>query len=69
LDSPTEPFIEDDTNSGIYPFNTFVHPLTHLKRPDNVLPALWQSRLQRLLVPAVMPVGPPPSHCRTELVH
>jgi ATP-dependent helicase STH1/SNF2 len=34
-----------------------VYPLVHLKRPDNVSPALWQSRLQRLLVPTVMPHG------------
>jgi ATP-dependent helicase STH1/SNF2 len=36
LDLLTGPFVEDDTNSGIYPYNALVHPFTHLKRLDNI---------------------------------
>jgi ATP-dependent helicase STH1/SNF2 len=31
LDLSTGPFVEDDTNSGVYPYNAFVHPFTHFK--------------------------------------
>ena len=57
LDLPAGPFLEDDVNSGIYPYNAYVHPFTHLIQPEGIAPALWVSRLQRLLVPTVMPHG------------
>lgn len=56
-DMPRGPFIEDDSKSGIYPYNAFLHPFSHLKRDPNVNPALWATRLQRLLVPSIMPAG------------
>ena len=60
MDLPSGPFLEDDVNSGIYPYNAYVNPFTHLKRPENITPAqaaMWATRLQRLLVPSVMPSG------------
>ena len=57
LDLPIGPFLEDDVGSGIYPYNAFVHPFTHLKQPEGMAPTLWASRLQRLLVPTIMPHG------------
>ncbi|EJD04470.1 SNF2-family ATP dependent chromatin remodeling factor snf21 [Fomitiporia mediterranea MF3/22] len=60
VDGPLGPFLEEDTKSPIYPYNAYVHPFSHLKRPDNLSPAqqqLWATRLQRLLVPSVMPAG------------
>lgn len=59
-DLPSGPFLEDNANSGIYPYNAFVHPFTHLKMPKNLTPSaatLYATRLQRLLVPSVMPQG------------
>lgn len=53
-------FLENDEKSGIYPYNAFLHPFTHLKRPENMSPAmaqLYATRLQRLLVPSIMPAG------------
>ncbi|KAJ8520347.1 hypothetical protein ONZ45_g2821 [Pleurotus djamor] len=56
-DLPKGPFLEDDVNSGIYPYNAYRHPLTHLKRPTEGDPKLFSSRLQRLLIPTLMPPG------------
>ena len=50
-------FIEDNVNSGIYPYNAYRHPFTHLKRSPDADPALFATRLQNLLVPTVMPAG------------
>ncbi|KAJ3523667.1 hypothetical protein NM688_g8690 [Phlebia brevispora] len=47
-DLPKGPFLEDDVNSGIYPYNAFRHPLTHLKRDPTTDPATFATRLQRL---------------------
>lgn len=57
LDAPAGPFIEDDVNSGIYPYNAFTHPFTILKRPEDPALGQWATRLQRLLMPSIMPVG------------
>ncbi|OCB89229.1 SNF2-family ATP dependent chromatin remodeling factor snf21 [Sanghuangporus baumii] len=60
MDVPVDSFLESDTKSPIYPYNAYTHPFTHLRRPDNLTPAqaqLWATRLQRLLVPSVMPAG------------
>ncbi|TBU43114.1 SNF2 family N-terminal domain-containing protein [Dichomitus squalens] len=54
---PKGPLLEEDVNSGIYPYNAYTHPFTFLKRDPDVSPALWATKMQRLLVPSVMPVG------------
>ncbi|KII86364.1 hypothetical protein PLICRDRAFT_56081 [Plicaturopsis crispa FD-325 SS-3] len=54
---PKGPFLEDDVNSGIYPYNAYRHPFSHLKRPNDTDPALFATRLQRLLIPTIMPAG------------
>lgn len=56
-DMPKGPFLEDNVDSGIYPYNAHVHPFSHLKRDPSVDPALFATRLQRLLVPSIMPAG------------
>ncbi|TFK38607.1 SNF2-family ATP dependent chromatin remodeling factor snf21 [Crucibulum laeve] len=56
-DMPKGPFLEDNVNSGIYPYNAYRHPFSHLKRPAEADPALFATRLQRLLVPTIMPSG------------
>ena len=56
-DLPKGPFLEDDTNSGVYPYNAFRFPFTHLTRPTDVDPTMFATRLQRLLIPAFMPPG------------
>ncbi|KAG7090792.1 hypothetical protein E1B28_009876 [Marasmius oreades] len=56
-DMPKGPFLEDDVDSGIYPYNAYRHPFTHLKRPSETDPALFATRLQRLLIPTIMPAG------------
>ncbi|KAI0079061.1 hypothetical protein K474DRAFT_1659535 [Panus rudis PR-1116 ss-1] len=56
-DMPKGPFLEDDVNSGIYPYNAYLHPFTHLKRDPSKDAPLSNSRLQRLLVPSIMPSG------------
>ncbi|KAH9949512.1 hypothetical protein B0H21DRAFT_118417 [Amylocystis lapponica] len=50
-------FMEDDTKSGIYPYNSYMHPFSHLKRDPSTSPAVFATRLQRLLVPSIMPTG------------
>ncbi|EGN94088.1 hypothetical protein SERLA73DRAFT_126110 [Serpula lacrymans var. lacrymans S7.3] len=56
-DVPKGPFIEDDVDSGIYPYNTFRHPFTYLKRTADSDPSLFSTRLQRLLIPSITPAG------------
>ncbi|KAI3622262.1 rsc complex subunit [Moniliophthora roreri] len=56
-DMPKGPFLEDDVNSGIYPYNAYRHPFSHLKRSPETDPALFATRLQRLLIPTIMPAG------------
>ncbi|KAJ7857377.1 hypothetical protein B0H13DRAFT_2574732 [Mycena leptocephala] len=48
---------ERHVNSGIYPYNAYKHPFTHLKQPAEVDPKLFATRLQRLIIPTVMPTG------------
>lgn len=69
IDMPAGPFLEDDVNSGIYPYNAYVNPFTHLKRPEGITPAqaaMWATRLQRLLVPSIMPAGLDPHQIISE---
>lgn len=54
---PKGPFLEDNVDSGVYPYNAYLHPFLHLKRDPNVNPAVWATRMQRLLIPSIMPVG------------
>ncbi|KIY64503.1 SNF2-family ATP dependent chromatin remodeling factor snf21 [Cylindrobasidium torrendii FP15055 ss-10] len=56
-DLPTGPFLEEDTNSGIYPYNAYRHPFSHLKRQPDIDPKAFATHLQRLLVPSIMPAG------------
>ncbi|KIY45726.1 SNF2-family ATP dependent chromatin remodeling factor snf21 [Fistulina hepatica ATCC 64428] len=56
-DLPKGPFMEDDVDSGIYPYNAYRHPFSHLKRPSEMDPKLFATRMQRLLVPTLMPTG------------
>ena len=56
-DYPKGPFLEDNVNSGIYPYNAYRHPFSHLKRPADVDPKLFATRLQRLVIPTIMPAG------------
>ncbi|CAL1697367.1 unnamed protein product [Somion occarium] len=56
-DMPKGPFLEDDLNSGIYPYNAYRHPFTHLSRDTSSNPSLFATRLQRTLVPGIMPAG------------
>lgn len=56
-DLPKGPFLEDNVNSGIYPYNAYRHPFSHLKRSPETDPTLFATRLQRLLVPTIMPAG------------
>ena len=54
-DLPKGPFFEDQTDSGIYPYNAYIHPFSHFKSLKD--PKLLHTRLQRLVVPSVMPGG------------
>lgn len=56
-DLPADSFLEDDTKSGVYPYNAFRLPFTHFTRPADVDPTMFATRLQRLLVPSLMPPG------------
>jgi ATP-dependent helicase STH1/SNF2 len=56
-DLPTGPFLEDKMDSSIYPYNAYVHPFTHFQRKPSEDARLYHTRLQRLLVPSVMPAG------------
>ncbi|KAG1721939.1 uncharacterized protein EDB91DRAFT_1064166 [Suillus paluster] len=44
-------------SSGVYPYNAFKMPFIHLERPPNVDPTMVATRLQRLLIPSIMPAG------------
>ena len=57
VDLPKGPFLEDNVDSGIYPYNAYRHPFSHLKRTPETDPKLFDTRLQRLLIPTIMPAG------------
>lgn len=63
---PKGPFLEDKVDSGIYPYNAYVHPFTHLTRPAGMDPAQFATRMQRLLVPSIMPHGLDPHQLLAE---
>lgn len=54
---PRGDYLEDNVNSGIYPYNAYRHPFSHLKRPAEMDPALFATHLQRLVIPTIMPAG------------
>jgi hypothetical protein len=56
-DMPKGPFLEDNVNSGIYPYNAYCHPFSHLKCSSEMDPALFATRRQRLIIPTIMPAG------------
>lgn len=56
-DMPTGPFLEENVNSGIYPYNAYRHPYSHLIKRDTDNPGLFQTRLRKLVIPTVMPTG------------
>ncbi|KAK0208011.1 SNF2-family ATP dependent chromatin remodeling factor snf21 [Desarmillaria ectypa] len=56
-DLPKGPFLEDDVNSGIYPYNAYRHPFSHLKCGPETDKTTFSTRLQRLLIPTIMPTG------------
>jgi ATP-dependent helicase STH1/SNF2 len=57
LNLPPGPTDADGNAASIYPYNAYVHPFTYLKRAVDSDPALFATRLQRLIVPSVMPAG------------
>ena len=61
---PKGPYLEDQTDSGIYPYNAYDHPFSHFKSLKD--PKLLHTRLQRLIVPSVMPGGLDPHQIITE---
>ena len=65
MEEPSGPFIEDDTASAIYPYNAFTHPFTYLKQP-NPTRDVYETKLQRLLLPSVMPAGLDPHQILAE---
>lgn len=56
-DLPKGSFQEDTVNTGVYPYNAFKLPFSHLERPPDVDPTMFATRLQRLLIPSIMPTG------------
>lgn len=65
LNLPNEP-AEGSNAANIYPYNAYVHPFTYLKRAADSDPALFATRLQRLIVPSVMPSGLDPHQILAE---
>jgi len=47
---------DEDPDSPLYPYNAYLHPFTHLK-VAGTSPEAYATRLQRLLVPSIMPLG------------
>jgi ATP-dependent helicase STH1/SNF2 len=45
-----------DHDAPLYPYNAYLHPFTHLKFVGTP-PGAYATRLQRLLVPSIMPLG------------
>ena len=48
---------ERDKKPGIHPYNAFRMPFTHLTRPSDTDPSLFATRLQKLLIPSIIPPG------------
>ncbi|KAI9512303.1 SNF2 family N-terminal domain-containing protein [Russula earlei] len=57
LDDVSKVVAQDvDPDAPLYPYNAYVHPFTHLK-VVGTSPEAYATRLQRLLVPSIMPLG------------
>ena len=56
-DMPKGPFMEENIDSGIYPYNSYRHPFTSLRYTPGMDAQKFSTKLQRLLVPSVMPAG------------
>jgi len=61
---PNLPYgMEYDKQSGIYPYNSYSHPLSHLKRPaptSNLSLPFATSKRQKLIIPSLLPTGMDP---------
>jgi ATP-dependent helicase STH1/SNF2 len=57
LDDISKAVLQDeDPDAPLYPYNAYVHPFTHLKVVGSS-PEAYATRLQRLLIPSIMPLG------------
>jgi ATP-dependent helicase STH1/SNF2 len=63
---PSHPSADIGNVASIYPYNAYVHPFTHLKRAADSDPVLFATRLQRLIVPSIMPSGLDPHQILAE---
>ena len=59
-------FLEEAASSAIYPHNSYTHPFTHLKLLPNTDERLWYARMQRILIPSIMPQGLDPHQVAVE---
>ncbi|EJD54992.1 hypothetical protein AURDEDRAFT_147677 [Auricularia subglabra TFB-10046 SS5] len=62
---PPGPYPEDDPSSAVYPYNAFQHPFTYLRQP-NPTRDVWETKMQRLLIPSIMPPGLDPHQVLAE---
>ncbi|KAG8931907.1 hypothetical protein FRC01_000597 [Tulasnella sp. 417] len=53
---PKGPRLEENTESAIYPYNAYIHPLDHLKHRSHPN-QLHASKQQHLLIPSLLPKG------------
>ena len=66
LDDVSKAAVQDeDPDAPLYPYNAYLHPFTHLK-VVGTSPEAYATRLQRLLVPSIMPLGLDPHHLINE---
>ena len=66
LDDVSKAVVQDeDPDSPLYPYNAYLHPFTHLK-VVGTSPEAYATRLQRLLVPSIMPLGLDPHQLISE---
>jgi ATP-dependent helicase STH1/SNF2 len=57
LDDVSKAVAQDvDPDAPLHPYNAYLHPFTHLK-VVGTSPEAYATRLQRLLVPSIMPLG------------
>ena len=66
LDDVSKAVAQDvDPDAPLHPYNAYVHPFTHLK-VVGTSPEAYATRLQRLLVPSIMPLGLDPHQLLNE---
>ncbi|KAA1468433.1 hypothetical protein DENSPDRAFT_833719 [Dentipellis sp. KUC8613] len=58
--------MDEDVGSGSYPYTSYVHPFTYLKHTADMTPTAYASRLQRMLIPSIMPAGLDPHQVLAE---